>query len=152
MNILNFLIISSIYICHISISHSIWNALLCFMFENDMWALSYLFQFTIECPSSTICRHHIEFNKPSAITFVKAKVLKEEWDYEFLLQKYECNKLFILQKSKFIPFFLLPFLFTANSLVNNEIQWHQTKITHIFIFQYLWSKCYLAIILKGVFI
>lgn len=118
-----------------------------------------LFQFTIECPSSTICRHHIEFNKPSAISFVKAKVLKEEWDYKFLLQKiwvYECNKLFILQKSKFIvmnfPFFLLPFLFTANSLVNNEIQWHQTKITHIFIFQYLWSKCYLAIILKGVFI
>ena len=136
MNVLNFLIISLKYICHISISHSIWNALLCFMFGNNMWALSYLFQFTLECPSSTICKYHIVFNKRGAISLVKSKVLKEEWDYKFLLQKYENNKLFILQKSKCIvvnfPFFLLPILFAANSLVNSEILWHQTKITNIF--------------------
>ena len=75
LNVLNFLI-SSKYIWHVSISHSIWNALLCFMFENDMWAMSYLFQFTIECPSSTICKHHIEFNKRSAISLSKQKYWK----------------------------------------------------------------------------
>ena len=41
-----------------------------------MWALFYLFQFTIECPSSTICKHHIEFNKCGAISLSKQKYWK----------------------------------------------------------------------------